>query len=105
MHLESSYRFESLIIEMDIRKIDKLQDSHILRVDPTFPTFCQSLLNILDRRHWGLMEPAIDNPESFTPLLVFLSQVMIMNVNFNVVCCFLKYFCILVFRTRRVNQS
>ena len=97
MHLESSYRFESLIIEMDIRKIVKLQDSHILRVDPTFPTFCQSLLNILDRRHWGLMEPVIDNPESFTPLLVFLSQVIMMTVDFYLVCCFFKTIFVFLF--------
>lgn len=52
-----------------------LQDSHILRVDPTSSKSVQSLLNILDRKHWGLLEPVIDNSEAFTPLLIFLSQV------------------------------
>ena len=46
-----------------------IQDSHILRVDPTLHTFCH-----FDRRHWGLLEPVIDNPEAYTPLLIFLSQ-------------------------------
>ena len=36
--------------------------------------FCQNLLNILDRKHWGLLEPLINHPKTFTPLLVFLSQ-------------------------------
>ena len=51
-----------------------IQDSHILKIDPTCSSFCQNLLNILDRKHWGLLEPLIDHPETFTPLLVFLSQ-------------------------------
>ena len=51
-----------------------IQDSHILKIDPTCSSFCQNLLNILDRKHWGLLEPLIDHPKTFTPLLVFLSQ-------------------------------
>ena len=51
-----------------------IQDSHILKIDSTCSSFCQNLLNILDRKHWGLLEPLIDHPKTFTPLLVFLSQ-------------------------------
>ena len=29
--------------------------------------FCQNLLNILDRKHWGLLEPLINHPKPTIP--------------------------------------
>ena len=44
-----------------------IQDSHILKIDPTCSSFYQNLLNILDRKHWGLLEPSINHPKPTIP--------------------------------------
>ena len=40
-----------------------IQDSHILKIDPTCSSFGQNLLNILDRKHWGFPK----HPKSTIP--------------------------------------